>query len=189
MLPNRKTRFPRILWISILIFLIVLITFPRWIGFFYPQPHRDLVLSAAYENNIDPYLVFAVIRAESKYQTGAQSSAGARGLMQIMPDTAKWIAEQQGIEDITPEKLHEPETNIRLGCWYLASLNKEFEGRMPLVIAAYNAGRGKTREWVIEQKWGGDPEKIDNIPYEETRLYVKNVLANYRAYRAIYASR
>jgi len=181
-----KTKFSAIMWLSIIIFLAVVLTFPKWISLFYPEPHRNLVFSAAYEYKVDPYLVFAIIRAESKYQNGAESPAGARGLMQIMPETARWIAEQQGISDFDPDSLHDPETNIRFGCWYLADLNREFDGRTPLVVAAYNAGRGKLNEWMTEEKWDGSPNSIEKIPFRETRLYVKSVLKNYEAYQAIY---
>lgn len=184
---NLKKRFSVFVWISILFFLFVILTFPQWITFFYPQPHRDLVFSAAYEYGIDPYLVFAIIRAESKYQSEARSPAGARGLMQIMPETACWIAEQQGISDFNPDELNNPETNIRFGCWYLASLKQEFAGCVPLMIAAYNAGRGKVNEWVVNKKWDGDLQELEKIPFAETRRYVRNVIKNYKAYRAIYA--
>lgn len=153
---------------------------------FYPQPHRELVFTTAYEYGIDPYLVFAIIRAESKYQTGAKSPVGALGLMQIMPETAEWIAGQMDIPNFTPEDLHDPEVNIRLGCWYLHNLNQEFEARLPIVVAAYNAGRGKAKEWVVSEQWDGSAQDLDNIPFPETRQYVHNVLKNYEAYRAIY---
>lgn len=181
-----KRNFSKIMWLSILIFLAIVLTFPRWISIFYPQPHSNLVFSASYQCDVDPYLVFAIIRAESKYQNSAQSPVGARGLMQIMPETAKWIAEQQGVKDFDPDSLHDPETNIRLGCWYLSDLNREFNNNTPMVVAAYNAGRGKLKEWVVNGQWDGSPETIDNIPFQETRLYVKNVLKNYEAYQAIY---
>lgn len=185
-MKDRKKKFSTIMWLSILIFLAIVLTFPRWISVFYPEPHRNLVYSASYQYDVDPYLVFAIIRAESKYQNAAQSSVGARGLMQIMPETGQWIAEQQGIKDFDPESLHDPEINIRLGCWYLGDLNREFNGNTPMVVAAYNAGRGKLKEWVVNGQWDGSPETIDNIPFQETRLYVKNVLKNYEAYKAIY---
>lgn len=174
------------LWIGIIIFLAIVLTFPKWITVFYPQPHRNIVFSAAYEFNVDPYLVFAIIRAESKYQNAARSPAGALGLMQIMPETGKWIAKQQGVENFSPDSLHNPQINIRYGCWYLADLSKEFDGRIPLVVAAYNAGRGTLKEWLVNGQWDGSPETIDKIPFEETRIYVKNVLQNYEAYQAIY---
>lgn len=182
-----KTRyFSIIIWCLIFLFMGTVLTFPRWIKIFYPQPHSEIVFSAAYKYDIDPYLVFAIVRAESKYQTSAQSPVGARGLMQIMPDTGKWIAEQQGMQEFDPNTLHDPEVNIALGCWYLADLSREFDQRLPLVIAAYNAGRGNVAEWLLQGIWDGNPDELDKIPYEETRTYVENVLKNYEAYRAIY---
>jgi len=185
---NLKRQFSIAVWISILLFLLVVLTMPKWIAFFYPQPHRELVFSFAYKHNIDPYLVFAIIRTESKYQTNATSPAGAKGLMQIMPETASWIAEQQGISEFNPDELNNPEVNIRFGCWYIASLSHEFSGNIPLIVAAYNAGRGKVREWIVNEKWDGNPQELEKIPFKETRQYVENVLKNYNAYRAIYAS-
>lgn len=176
----------KIAWLFILVFLMIVVTFPKWIAVFYPQPHRDLIIQAAYDNEVDPYLVFAIIRAESKYQTTAESPLGAKGLMQIMPETAAWIAEQQGIEGFTPEMLHQPDINIQYGCWYLNSLNKEFEGRLPVIIAAYNAGRGQVRQWIVDGTWDGSLEQLDHIPFEETKIYTKNVMKNYQAYLAIY---
>lgn len=181
-----KRRFPLFIWLSIILFLLAVLTFPQWIVIFYPQPHRELVISNAYQNNVSPYLVFAIIRAESKYQSNAESSAGALGLMQIMPDTAKWIAEQRGIKDFRADQLMDPAINISFGCWYLSQLSKEFDGRLPLVIAAYNAGRGNVRGWVVNDQWDGNPQELEKIPFKETQQYVRNVLKNYEAYQAIY---
>lgn len=186
MARNHKRRISAFLWIFILLFLATVITFPKWITLFYPQPHRELVYATAYEYNIDPNLVFAIIRAESKYQTGAKSAVGARGLMQIMPETAKWVATQMNMKEFTIEDLHDPEVNIRMGCWYLNNLNREFEDRLPIVVAAYNAGRGKAKEWVVSNQWDGTVQNINNIPFPETRQYTHNVLKNYQAYLAIY---
>lgn len=181
-----RGRLSAILWILVLVFMAVIITFPKWITAFYPQPNRDIVFSEAYESNVDPYLVFAIIRAESKFQTSAESPAGARGLMQIMPETAQWIAEQQGITDYSTIDLHDPQDNIQFGCWYLSDLMREFDEQVPLVAAAYNAGRGTVRGWMDSGQWNGDPHQLDQIPFEETRQYVKNVLKNYEAYQEIY---
>ena len=181
-----KEHFSIFLWVLILVFLAVVLTFPKWITVFYPLPHQDLVVLAAEEVDVDPYLVFAIIRAESKYQTGAESPVGAKGLMQIMPETGAWIADQKGIEGFKAEDLHDPDVNIALGCWYLHSLQKEFPGNTALTIAAYNAGRGKVKEWEANGNWDGDPHEMDKIPFPETQQYVKNVLKNYEAYQAIY---
>lgn len=185
-MKNRRERLSMILWLSILLFLAVVLTFPKWITVFYPLPHQELVVTAADENNVDPYLVFAIIRAESKYQTSAESSVGAKGLMQIMPETGAWIAEQKGLQGFKAEDLHDPEVNIKLGCWYLNSLNTQFNGNTALTVAAYNAGLGKVKEWAAAGTWNGDPKQVENIPFPETQLYVKNVLKNYEAYKAIY---
>lgn len=140
----------------------------------------------AAQYDVDPFLVFAIIRAESKYQTWAESPAGAKGLMQIMPDTAAWIAGQMKIKDFKAEDLYDPELNIRMGCWYLSQLEKEFDDSLPLTVAAYNAGRGKVSNWVQSGQWQGSAKDLEDIPFPETRNYVKNVLSNYKAYHAIY---
>ncbi len=172
-------------WFFILVFFVFILTFPKWITVFYPTPHQEIVCLTASEYDVDPYLVFALIRIESKYQTSAESTAGALGLMQIMPTTAAWIAEQNGIDDFILADLHNPEINIRFGSWYLANLMQEYH-ELPLVVAAYNAGRGKVTSWVNEEIWTGNPEELDKIPFAETRQYVKNVLKSYAAYKAIY---
>lgn len=177
----------KLLWIVILAFMALLLTFPKWITYFYPQPHKEIVFSQAREQGIDPFLVFAIIRAESKYEVFAESPVGARGLMQIMPDTAQWIAKQRGMGTFNPDLLHDPQVNISLGCWYLADLSREFDGQLPLVVASYNAGRGRVSEWKAMGVWDGKAETVDRIPFQETRHYVRNVLANYEAYQLIYA--
>jgi soluble lytic murein transglycosylase len=186
LMPKRRDHFSTILWVSILIFMVMVLSFPKWITVFYPLPHQELVFIEAGEHNVDPYLVFAIIRAESKYQSSAESSVGAKGLMQIMPETGTWIAEQNGIEGFKAADLHQPKVNISFGCWYLHSLSQEFNDNIPLTVASYNAGRGKVQEWLVGGTWNGDPEQIDKIPFPETRQYLKNVLKNYEAYKAIY---
>lgn len=187
-LKKKKPRASKLLWLTIFIFLAVILTFPKWITIFYPQPHQDLVFAKAGESGVDPLLVFAIIRAESKYENTAESPVGAKGLMQIMPDTARWIAQQRGIKDFDPLTLHDPDTNISFGCWYLAYLSREFKGQTPLVIAAYNAGINKVREWGQSGVWDGDPAHLERIPYPETRNYVQIVLKNHRAYQSVYSS-
>jgi soluble lytic murein transglycosylase len=185
-MPKRRDHLSKILWVSILLFLAVVLSFPKWITVFYPLPHQELVFSEAREHNVDPYLVFAIIRAESKFQSSAESAKGAKGLMQIMPETGAWIAEQNRIEDFKLDDLHKPEVNISFGCWYLHSLSREFDNNLPLTVASYNAGRGKVQEWLVNGTWNGERDQINKIPFPETRQYVINVLKNYEAYKAIY---
>lgn len=186
MKSNKKRNWTGFLAIILVIFLGAAVSFPKWITLFYPLPHSEIVFAMADEYDVDPYLVFAIIRAESKFQTAAQSPVGARGLMQIMPATADWIAAQMNLENFQAEDLHEPAVNIRMGCWYIKNLNTEFKGSIPLEVAAYNAGRGNVSQWVKEGQWDGDPANMAGIPFPETRQYVKNVLNNYAVYKAIY---
>ncbi len=183
---TKHNRLKKLLWMTIALFLAVVATFPNWITVFYPLPHKELVYSMAAQYDVDPLLVFAVIRAESKYQTWAESPVGAKGLMQIMPETADWIAGEMKLKNFKVEDLYDPETNIRMGCWYLGDLQTEFNGDIPLTAAAYNAGRGKVKQWLQEGKWDGDADHLDSIPFPETQRYVRSVLSNYRAYQSIY---
>lgn len=152
----------------------------------YPLPHKQLIFKYASEYEIDPYLVTAIIRRESKFWIWAESSQGAKGLMQLMPQTAQWIAEQIPITGYKAEMLYDPATNIRMGCWYLANLQREFQGNVPLVIAAYNGGRGNVRQWLRENRWSGKEQTLERIPFAETREYVKQVLKDYYMYHELY---
>ena len=98
--------------------------------------------------NVDSNLTAAVIKSESKFKHTATSHRGAVGLMQLMPETAEWIAEQLNDKSYSVEGLHEPDRNIRYGTWYLAELEREFQGNDILALAAYNAGRGNVKAWM-----------------------------------------
>jgi soluble lytic murein transglycosylase len=106
--------------------------------------------------------------------------------MQLMPDTAAWIAKQLDDQDFSLERLHEPDMNIRYGTWYLSSLRDEFQGNEVLMLAAYNAGRGNVHEWMDTYGWTMDFSAVDEIPYEETKAYVASVLKNKKKYEALY---
>ena len=152
----------------------------------YPFPHQEIVFEFAHEYHVDPYLAAAVIKMESSFRPEVHSHRGAVGLMQLMPDTAEWIAEQIEDEDFSIERLHEPESNIRYGIWYLSSLEREFDGNDILVLAAYNAGRGNVSDWMEEYQWDEDFHDIGAIPYAETRAYVHRVLRYRDKYRSLY---
>ena len=157
--------------------------------YLYPYPYQELVELYAKANGVDSALVASVIMNESRFQNDARSSRGAIGLMQIMPETAQWIALQLGDDNFSLEKLHDPETNIRYGVWYLAELQREFAGNNILALAAYNAGRGTVRDWIEEGDWPWTFHALDKIPYPETRSYVKNVLQNRIRYEKLYSGK
>lgn len=154
--------------------------------FFYPFPYQDKVFQYAVAYEVDPFLVAAVIRTESKFVAVARSPKGAMGLMQMMPETGRWVAEQVGRDDFRPELLNDPEVSIRFGVWYLASLKKEFKGNEILMLAAYNGGRGNVAQWMRQMGWGADFRDIERIPYRETKEYVGKVLVARAKYRDLY---
>lgn len=131
---------------------------------------------------VDPYLVAAVMREESSYNPRAVSVTGALGLMQIMPSTGRFVARELGQADFEPRELLNPETNIRMGSWYLGYLAKKFNKDIVLTIAGYNAGPGAVRRWVETLPPEFD-EFIESIPYTETRNYAKKVLKSYSEFR------
>lgn len=153
---------------------------------FYPYPYQETVEKYAIKYRVDSSLCASVINKESKFKNEAESHRGALGLMQLMPETAKWIAEQIHEKDFTVEKLRDPETNIRFGVWYLSSLQSEFKYNETLMLAAYNAGRGNVHEWMEEYGWDYEFNEPKRIPFDETKEYVADVIKGKAKYRKLY---
>jgi soluble lytic murein transglycosylase len=150
----------------------------------FPMPLRELVVRRSGDIRLDPAYVYGLIRQESRFIMDARSHVGASGLMQVMPATAKWTAQKIGLAGFTPQQINERETNVTIGTAYLKLVLDDFEGSMPMATAAYNAGPSRPRNWrkgpVLEAAiWA------ENIPFSETRDYVKKVLANTTNYAAI----
>lgn len=154
--------------------------------YLYPLKYKEVVNKYSIEYKVDPMLVFAVMKVESSFDRFALSSKGAKGLMQITDKTGEWAASEIGIKDFTSSNLYSPEINIRIGCWYLNSLNKEFNNDTFLVITAYNSGSGRVKEWLKNGKFKGDKQTLEEIPYDETERYVGKVLKEYQIFRSIY---
>lgn len=152
----------------------------------YPLKYEDLVFKYADTFDNDPYLVTAIMYRESRFNPNALSPKGAMGLMQIMPDTAEWIAESLNMEKFVATDLYKPEVNIYLANWYLANLSQQFNGNLILMLAAYNGGRGNVQKWLTERNWSGDVNDIDQIPFPETQKFVRNVLTLYQRYLQLY---
>lgn len=152
----------------------------------YPLEFSEHIHKEAKENNVSFSLVAGVILAESKFDKDAKSDRGALGLMQVMPETAYWIAEQRQDKHFKEEDLLDPKVNISYGSWYLSHLLEEFGGNPVLALAAYNAGRGNVSEWMEQYGWDKKFNDIDAIPFEETRIYVKRVEENRRHYESLY---
>ena len=152
----------------------------------YPLSYQMLIKKYSDEFNVDPYLIAAIINVESKYDKNAISKKDARGLMQISPITGKWASEELNIDDFDVEDLFDPELNIMIGCWYLSILSQEFDNNLPLMLAAYNAGSGNVVKWLQDEKYSDDGESLKDIPFAETKDYVKKVQRNISIYRVLY---
>ena len=139
-----------------------------------PAPEiRMIITEYAHKYRVQRHLVEAVMHAESKFDQKAVSHVGAVGMMQLMPKTAEWIA-QEG--ELQYTDLKEPRQNIMLGTWYIDYLLKKYHNNEVLALAAYNAGRGNVDEWITEYDWKDDFTNIKEIPFPETREFVKLVV-------------
>jgi soluble lytic murein transglycosylase len=149
----------------------------------FPMPYRQQVVAQAQEIGLDPAYMYGLIRQESRFIMDARSSAGASGLMQLMPATARWTAKKIGLP-YKPDMITDRDLNLRLGATYLKLVLDDFGGSQALATAAYNAGPGRPRRWrdgpLLEPAaWA------ENIPFTETRDYVKKVLSNSAYYSAM----
>jgi soluble lytic murein transglycosylase len=143
-------------------------------------------LSSTDFHGLDPLLVGALIMAESDWNPRAFSRVGARGLMQLMPDTGRRVAKQLGVEVSSDDQLFNPGLNLKLGVTYLGELSRGFQGQLPLVLASYNAGEEQVGKWWSKRAVDDMEEFIANIPFRETRRYVQRVYEYYAAYQRIY---
>jgi soluble lytic murein transglycosylase len=151
-----------------------------------PLRHDDIIRQQAEDKDLDAALIAGVIFTESHFRDQT-SHAGAKGLMQLMPQTAEYIAHRSGGTAFVQGDLATPQVNIAYGSWYLRYLLEKYEGREILALAAYNAGEGKVDEWVAVAAGRGERFRLaDHIPFPETRSYVKKVLAAREDYRRTY---
>ena len=173
----------------IIIFLILAVC--GFIGiktYVYPLEYKDEVLEYSKKYNLDPYLVFAVINAESGFDKHATSSKDARGLMQITQSTAKEVNEiTNSVDSLNEENIYNEDINIELGCQYLASLISRYNGNYYLAICSYNAGIGNVDKWISQGQITEDLNTTDvELPFKETTKYLKKVIHNYKMYKIIY---
>lgn len=158
-------------------------TLPLWMAG-YPLPYAELIRKNAGENDLSEALVYALIRSESGFSPAVKSHAGAIGLMQMMPATARQTAREKGTFD--PQRLTSPEYNIKLGTKHLRGLMKDYDDDLIYAAAAYNAGGGALGRWRKNMKGLKKDEFIESIPYHETRNYVKKVYTSAAIYRQLY---
>jgi soluble lytic murein transglycosylase len=149
----------------------------------YPLLYQETIEPWARQRQLNPMLVIALIRQESRFEPKIESAAGAVGLMQVMPDTAKWVASQVGLKDYS---LSKPLDNINLGTWYLDYVHHQYGDNSMLAVASYNAGPGSVSDWIKKYGTNDLDRFVEQIPFPETRDYVESVLGNYWNYLRLY---
>ncbi len=152
----------------------------------YPFPYREIVHREAAEQRLDPVLIAALVRQESAFEAAIRSPAGAVGLMQVLPPTGRDLARRIGLDGFQDASLEVPDVNVHLGVAFLRDMIRRYDGNLPVVLSAFNAGPGRASRW---RRWpeASDPERFtERIPIEETRGYVKNVRRNLEVYRLLY---
>lgn len=154
----------------------------------HPLQYAGLITQYALARDLDPALVSAVILCESSFNPLAESRVGARGLMQMMEDTAGWIAHKLDEDDASYsfDRLYDAETNIRFGTWYLSYLSRRFGGDVTKIVCAYHAGQGNVDAWLANPKYSSDGVTLDVIPTQDTAAYASRVLRARDVYRKYY---
>ena len=155
----------------------------------YPLTYEQEVEHWAATYGLDPYLVYAVIRTESGFDPAAESTAGARGLMQMTEDTFNWVKSKIAPQEaLTFEDLYDPETSIRFGCYFLSYCMEKYEADISTAAAAYHSGMGTVDSLLEDEKYTSDGVRLEHFPYNQMAHYVQKVNDSYNTYRELYAA-
>ncbi len=186
----------RIFLVIIILVILLLIFFPilkidKFImKKIYPKKYEYYIEHYAEEYNVDELLIFAIIKTESNFNEKAKSKSNAIGLMQLMENTAIELANKtqnyNANNSISENEIYDPINNIELGTYYFSTLLKQY-GNIGIALAAYNAGMGRVNEWIEKGIIKSDGSDLENIPYQETNMYVRKVLNNYKIYQDLYS--
>lgn len=152
----------------------------------YPIKYSEYVEKYSKDENIDKYMIYAIIKAESNFNPNVRSKSKAIGLMQLLEATAAERARTIDVQDVQESDLYDPETNIKLGTSYYSYLLKYYNGNNILALTAYNAGIGNVNEWIEYEIIKSDGSDVENIPFKETNNYVRKILKNYQMYIKLY---
>ena len=169
----------------IILFVTALLNINNIKKLFYPVDYSFYVEKYSKEYNLDKYLVYSLIKTESDFDENAVSKKGAKGLMQLMPETASEYAKKLEIQNFKENMLFEPETNIRIGCYYISFPLDRYDGDAITAVAAYNAGYGRVDNCLATEQT--DKISLDIIPFGETKKHIQSFEKNYNNYKKIYA--
>ena len=162
----------------IIVTIMAILYKPYLKKFEYPLYMKEQVFSSAERFGVDPYLIWSVMKAESKFKPDALSGKGAQGLMQITPETAEWAMEKMEIDG----DIFDPDINIAVGSWYLSKLLSDYDGNLTAALAAYNAGGSNVNKWMYKDRG----LTLQDIQFEETHDYVYKTLIYYQNYKKLY---
>lgn len=171
--------------LTFLILIIVILVSYSILTHLYPKEYSEYVEKYSSEFGIDENLIYAIIKCESNFNPKSVSHAGAIGLMQITPDTLKWAAQKNGNIKISEDILYEASHNIEYGCRIYSLFYKEFSD-VEIALACYNAGRGNVLSWLKDYRYSDDGIILKDIPFKETKEYVKKVTNTKKIYEIIY---
>jgi len=183
---KRKFKFLIILLFLILLILFAISSTEYILKHMYPLTYSQHVEKYADEYGLDKNLVYSIIKAESGFDSQAISPRDAKGLMQILDSTGEWAAEKIKIKDFKSSMLLEPQTNIKIGCWYIARLLNQYDQNIELALAAYNAGSGNVSKWLKDTSISSNGKTLDRIPFEETKNYVDKIKKYNNMYKKLY---
>ena len=151
----------------------------------YPFGYKEEILEASEKYDLSPEFISAVIYTESKFNENAESSAGAKGLMQLLPSTFEWLRTLRGVSEDEELDIMDAKTNIDYGCYYISYLTKRY-GDPYTAMAAYNAGQTRVDEWLSDEEYSKDSKTLDKIPFAETSNYVEKIKTAEPRYKKLY---
>jgi soluble lytic murein transglycosylase len=152
----------------------------------FPLPYRRSLETYSREHSLDPFLVAALIRQESEFNAKAVSRSNARGLTQVLPSTGRQLSRKLKIPRYSTNSLFSPDTNLKIGTYYLKALFDQLQGKWEETLASYNAGKSRVTSWLMAGTFHEPAEFVESIPFSETRVYVQSVLRNAEVYRRLY---
>ncbi len=183
-----------LLLVCVVIFLLLLFSTDvladmksKVLKYFYPQQYSEYVTQYSEEYGVEETLIYSVIRTESGFRAEVESSVGAMGLMQIMPDTFEWLQTIDNDDTTYEEKdLLNPKINIKFGTFYLSYLLNHYDSKEMLAVAAYNGGIANVDSWLDDERYSSDGVTLSDIPYNETSQYVQRVENTKKMYESLY---
>lgn len=181
----------RRIFVTIFVIVFVIIIFANYkhiLKKLFPIQYNQSVMKYSAQYDVDPYIIYSIIRVESKFNPYAKSNKGASGLMQITPQTGEYIANLLHIDKFEESLLYNPDTNIQLGCFYFSKLYNDFNADIDCALAAYNGGRGNVTKWITTNSEGKIFLDVNKIPFDETRNYVLRVKKIYNIYKFLYVN-